>query len=186
MIIVLSPAKAMNFAQPKQAVLMTTPAMTDEIAELAEVTRKLSVRQLKSLMDLSDALATLNREDFQAFDPAMEEGLQAAFAFNGDVYSGLKARDLDRKALSWAQDHVRILSGLYGLLRPLDGIQAYRLEMGTSLKTEEGQDPLCLLGGPAGPGPQRGGSRTQGPHPGERRLPGIFRRRWPRRPWPVL
>ncbi len=146
MIIVLSPAKAMNFAPPKQAVLMTTPDMVAEIAELAEVTRKLSVRQLKSMMDLSDALATLNRERFQAFDPAMEDGLQAAFAFNGDVYSGLKARELDKKALTWAQDHVRILSGLYGLLRPLDGIQPYRLEMGTSLKTNRGKTLYAFWG----------------------------------------
>jgi uncharacterized protein len=142
MIIVLSPAKAMNFAPPKQPVLMTTPAMVKEIAALAEVTRKLSVRQLKSLMDL----ATLNRERFQAFDPAMEDGLQAAFAFNGDVYNGLKARDLDKKALAYAQGHVRILSGLYGVLRPLDGIQAYRLEMGTALKTKSGKTLYAFWG----------------------------------------
>jgi len=146
MIIVLSPAKAMNFAPPKQAVLMTTPAMVEDIATLAEVTKTLSSRQLKSMMDLSDALATLNRERFQAFDPAMEDGLQAAFAFNGDVYSGLKARDLDKKGLTYAQDHVRILSGLYGLLRPLDGIQAYRLEMGTSLKTKVGKTLYAFWG----------------------------------------
>ena len=146
MIIVLSPAKAMNFQPPKQAALMTTPAMVEEISTLAEVTKKLTVRQLKSMMDLSDALATLNRERFQAFDPAMEDGLQAAFAFNGDVYSGLKARELDKKALAYAQDHVRILSGLYGVLRPLDGIQAYRLEMGTSLKTKAGKTLYAFWG----------------------------------------
>jgi cytoplasmic iron level regulating protein YaaA (DUF328/UPF0246 family) len=90
-------------------------------------------------MSLSDNLAKLNRERFQAFDAASDEGLQAAFAFNGDVYLGLKARTLDKKALGWAQDHVRILSGLYGLLRPLDAIQPYRLEMGVRLKTRRGQ-----------------------------------------------
>jgi cytoplasmic iron level regulating protein YaaA (DUF328/UPF0246 family) len=90
------------------------------------------------MMDLSDDLAKLNRERFQAFQPDSEEGLQAAFAFNGDVYAGLRARELDRKSLAWAQDHVRILSGLYGVLRPLDAIQPYRLEMGTRLKTRRG------------------------------------------------
>jgi cytoplasmic iron level regulating protein YaaA (DUF328/UPF0246 family) len=139
MLIVLSPAKALNFAQPARPAPMTTPEMADDIAELSAVAKKLTVRQIKSLMDLSDSLATLNRERFQAFDPAMEDGLQAAFAFNGDVYSGLKARELDKKALAYAQDHIRILSGLYGLLKPLDGIQAYRLEMGTALKTKRGK-----------------------------------------------
>jgi hypothetical protein len=89
-------------------------------------------------MSLSDNLAKLNRERFQAFDPDSEEGLQAAFAFNGDVYTGLKARQFDKKSLAWAQDHVRILSGLYGVLRPLDAIQPYRLEMGVRLKTRRG------------------------------------------------
>ncbi len=139
MLIVLSPAKAMNFTPPKTVAPATIPDLAQDIAELSQVTRKLTVRQLKSLMDLSDNLATLNRERFQAFDPALEDGLQAAFAFNGDVYSGLKARELDKKALAWAQDHVRILSGLYGILRPLDLIQPYRLEMGTRLKTPRGK-----------------------------------------------
>jgi cytoplasmic iron level regulating protein YaaA (DUF328/UPF0246 family) len=135
MLIVISPAKALNFTAPAKTAPMTTPEMAADIAELSVTAKKLTVRQLKSLMDLSDSLATLNRERFQAFDPAMEEGLQAAFAFNGDVYSGLKARELDKKGLAYAQGHIRILSGLYGLLKPLDGIQPYRLEMGTSLKT---------------------------------------------------
>ena len=146
MLIVLSPAKAMNFATPPLTAPMTTPEMSVDIAELSETTRKLSVRQLKSLMDLSDNLAILNRERFQAFDPAMEDGLQAAFAFNGDVYAGLAARALTKKGLSYAQKHIRILSGLYGLLKPLDGIQAYRLEMGTSLKTKRGKTLYAFWG----------------------------------------
>lgn len=113
--------------------------MTDQVAELARTTRKLRVADLKRMMSLSDSLAKLNRERFQAFDPASDEGVQAAFAFNGDVYSGLKARELDRKGLAWAQDHIRILSGLYGVLRPLDAIQPYRLEMGVRIKTRRGQ-----------------------------------------------
>jgi cytoplasmic iron level regulating protein YaaA (DUF328/UPF0246 family) len=146
MLIVLSPAKALNFTAPAKPTLMTTPEMAADIAELSAAAKKLTVRQLKSLMDLSDNLATLNRERFQAFDPAMEDGLQAAFAFNGDVYSGLKARELDKKSLAYAQDHVRILSGLYGLLKPLDGIQPYRLEMGTSLKTRRGKTLYAFWG----------------------------------------
>lgn len=138
MLIVLSPAKALDFtAAPVQAAL-TTPELQEQTAELSKATRRLTVRDLKRLMSLSDSLARLNRERFQAFDPASEDGLQAAFAFNGDVYLGLRARELDRKALAFAQDHVRILSGLYGVLRPLDAIQPYRLEMGSRLKTRRG------------------------------------------------
>ncbi|MFZ3006128.1 MAG: peroxide stress protein YaaA [Phenylobacterium sp.] len=146
MLIVLSPAKAMNFAAPDKPLPMTTPQMGEDIALLSETTRKLTVAQVKRLMSLSDNLAKLNRERFQAFDPSMEEGLQAAFAFNGDVYMGFKARELDKKALAFAQDHVRILSGLYGLLRPLDGIQPYRLEMGTRLKTRRGPSLYAFWG----------------------------------------
>ena len=139
MLIVLSPAKALDFTAPAQAAPLSTPQLGKDMVELAKVTRKLTVADLRRLMSLSDNLAKLNRERFQAFDPEAEEGLQAAFAFNGDVYTGLRARELDKKALAWAQDHVRILSGLYGVLRPLDAIQPYRLEMGTRLKTRRGQ-----------------------------------------------
>jgi len=138
MLIVLSPAKALDFTAPATAAPLTTPELGEHTAELAKVTRKLTAADLRRLMSLSENLAKLNRERFQAFDAASEEGLQAAFAFNGDVYAGLRARELDRKGLAWAQDHVRILSGLYGVLRPLDAIQPYRLEMGTRLKTGRG------------------------------------------------
>jgi cytoplasmic iron level regulating protein YaaA (DUF328/UPF0246 family) len=138
MLIVLSPAKALDFTAGPAHAGLSTAELADQTAELAKTTRRLTARDLKRLMSLSDSLAKLNRERFQAFDPASDDGLQAAFAFNGDVYLGLRARELDRKALSWAQDHVRILSGLYGVLRPLDAIQPYRLEMGTRLKTRRG------------------------------------------------
>jgi len=139
MLILLSPAKALDFtAGPAQAAI-TTPELADQTAELAKTTRRLTARDLKRLMSLSDNLAKLNRERFQAFQADSEDGLQAAFAFNGDVYIGLKARELDRKSLTWAQNHVRILSGLYGVLRPLDAIQPYRLEMGVRIKTKRGQ-----------------------------------------------
>src|ERR1700740_1494735 len=139
MLIVLSPAKALDFTAPATAAPLTTPQLGEDTAELAKVTRKLTAADLRRLMSLSENLAKLNRERFQAFDAGSEEGRQAAFAFNGDVYTGLRARELDKKGLAWAQDHVRILSGLYGVLRPLDAIQPYRLEMGTRLKTKRGQ-----------------------------------------------
>jgi uncharacterized protein len=138
MLIVLSPAKSLDFTAPPLSAPMSAPQMADHTAELAAVAKKLRVIDLKRMMDLSDALAKLNRERFQAFLPDSEEGLQAAFAFNGDVYLGLKARELDKRALGWAQDHLRILSGLYGVLRPLDAIQPYRLEMGVRIKTKRG------------------------------------------------
>jgi len=138
MLIVLSPAKALDFTAAPQAVAMTAPQLAEDTAELAKVAKKLRAADLKRMMDLSDSLAKLNRERFQAFQPDSEDGLQAAFAFNGDVYLGLKARELDKKALAWAQDRVRILSGLYGVLRPLDAIQPYRLEMGVRIKTRRG------------------------------------------------
>jgi cytoplasmic iron level regulating protein YaaA (DUF328/UPF0246 family) len=138
MLIVISPAKSLNFTAPDQVLPLTTPALKPQIAELAKVTRKLTAADLRRLMHISDNLAKLNRERFQAFDPEVEEGLQALIAFNGDVYAGLAARELDRPALEWAQDHLRILSGLYGVLRPFDALQPYRLEMGTRLKTKRG------------------------------------------------
>ncbi len=138
MLILLSPAKSLNFDPPTARLALTQPALKDDIAVLDGYTRKLTPRKLKSLMGISDTLATLNHERFQAFDPSVEDGLQAAIAFNGDVYAGLNARALDAKAMNWAQDHIRILSGLYGVLRPLDALQAYRLEMGVRLKTKRG------------------------------------------------
>ena len=147
MLIVLSPAKSLDFTAAPQAAPLTAPQLADHTAELAKSTKKLRVVDLKRMMHLSDALAKLNRERFQAFQPDSEDGLQAAFAFNGDVYLGLRARELDKRALTWAQDHVRILSGLYGVLRPMDAIQPYRLEMGVRIKTRRGQS-LYEFGGP--------------------------------------
>ena len=135
---VISPAKSLDFTPAHPHVPATAPAMTAELAELAKVTRRLSRADLKRLMGISDKLALLNHERFQAFDPDSEDGVQAAMAFDGDVYDGLQARTLDKAGLAFAQKRLRILSGLYGLLRPLDVIQPYRLEMGTRLKTRRG------------------------------------------------
>lgn len=139
MLIVLSPAKRLDFSPPPAPVRATERRFDQDTAELARTTRKLSRADLRRLMSISDKLADLNHARFQAFDIESDEGaLQAAFAFAGDVYDGLNARSLDSEALDWAQDRLRILSGFYGLLRPLDRIQPYRLEMGTRLKTKRG------------------------------------------------
>ena len=138
MLIVLSPAKALDFTPAAPGLALTTPELKDDIAQLAKTTRRLTKAELRRLMSISDKLAELNRDRFQAFDPACEDGLQAAIAFNGDVYMGLGARSLDKASMNWAQDHIRILSGLYGVLRPLDALQPYRLEMGSRLKTRRG------------------------------------------------
>jgi cytoplasmic iron level regulating protein YaaA (DUF328/UPF0246 family) len=138
MLMVLSPAKSLDFTPAAADLPLTTPQLAVDIAELAQETRKLRRADLKRMMAISDNLAELNHARFQAFDPACDDGLQAVIAFNGDVYAGLAARTLDKAALNWAQDHLRILSGLYGVLRPLDALQAYRLEMGVRLKTRRG------------------------------------------------
>jgi cytoplasmic iron level regulating protein YaaA (DUF328/UPF0246 family) len=139
MLIVLSPAKRLDFSPAAVAVEPTAPRFVDDTASLAKTAKRLTKAELRRLMSISDDLAELNRKRFQAFDPAPEAGEQpAVLSFAGDVYQGLDARSLDPASLEWAQGTVRILSGLYGLLRPLDRIQPYRLEMGTRLKTRRG------------------------------------------------
>jgi uncharacterized protein len=140
MLILLSPAKNLDYSQHSIEVARTLPRMADDIAALAKATVKLSRADIAKMMHLSDKLADLNWHRFQAFEFALkgDETLQAVLAFNGDVYQGLSARQFNSEDLDWAQDHVRILSGLYGLLRPLDSIAPYRLEMGTKIKTKRG------------------------------------------------
>ena len=138
MLILLSPAKRLDFSPADPALPGTERRFLEDTASLAATARRQTKADLRRLMGISDDLATLNLERFRAFDPKSTDGVQAAFAFAGDVYEGLKARELDAAGLAFAQDHVRILSGLYGLLRPLDRIQPYRLEMGTRLKTRRG------------------------------------------------
>ncbi len=138
MLIVLSPAKRLDFTEADPALPASERRFRDDTASLSKTTKRQTRADLRRLMGISDDLAKLNAERFKAFDPESGDGVQAAFAFAGDVYEGLKARELDAAALGWAQDHLRILSGFYGLLRPLDRIQPYRLEMGTRLKTRRG------------------------------------------------
>jgi uncharacterized protein len=140
MLILLSPAKNLDFSPPAIALPRTSPRMDEDIATLANVTMKLNRQQIAKMMHLSDKLADLNWHRFQSLSATLksDETLQAALAFNGDVYHGLGARSFTALDLDWAQQHLRILSGLYGLLRPLDAIAPYRLEMGTRVKTERG------------------------------------------------
>lgn len=139
MLFVLSPAKRLDLSDHANAGLATAPRLASEAATLARSARQLSGADLKRMMGLSDDLARLNRERFKAFDLEAETGAPAVLTFAGDVYQGLQARTLDRAGLAWAQDHLRILSGLYGVLRPLDGIQPYRLEMGVRMHTRRGE-----------------------------------------------
>ena len=129
MIILLSPAKSLDFDSPAPDVEASPLRFEAEADRLVRSAARLSKARLKQIMPVSDALIDLNYSRYRGFYEQPQR--PAAFTFNGDVYSGLTARTLEEPALAFAQDHVRILSGLYGLLRPLDNIRPYRLEMGT-------------------------------------------------------
>ncbi len=139
MLVVVSPAKSLDM-EPVD-ITATAPVFQEDAVRLSKTARNLTLTQLKDLMGISDDLARLNRDRFQAFaaEPDADATKAAALAFNGDTYQGLEAKTLSEGDLAWAQDHLRILSGLYGLLRPLDAIQPYRLEMGSKLKTRRGK-----------------------------------------------
>jgi cytoplasmic iron level regulating protein YaaA (DUF328/UPF0246 family) len=139
MLVVISPAKKLDWTDVPD-VDQTVPAFAADAAYLAGVAAKLSQDDLRKLMDISPALAELNRDRFRDFvaDPSSDATRPAARAFAGDTYQGLHAQSLDPDALAHGQDHLRILSGLYGVLRPRDAIQPYRLEMGSKLQTERG------------------------------------------------
>lgn len=148
MLILLSPAKSLDYDTPATTDRHTLPQFTDESAALIEVLKPYTPPQLASLMDLSDALATLNVARYAAWKPTFTaaNSKQAVLAFNGDVYEGLNAASLKPADLDWAQEHVGILSGLYGVLRPLDWMQPYRLEMGTKLANPRGKDLYAWWG----------------------------------------
>lgn len=139
MLVVISPAKKLDWT-PRDT-QMTAMDFPDEAMRLVKTARKLGVPELKKLMHLSDKLAELNRDRFRDYaqEPEIEATRPAALAFAGDTYQGLDAASLEPEEMDYAQDHLRILSGLYGVLRPLDAIQPYRLEMGSRLKTERGK-----------------------------------------------
>jgi len=140
MLVVVSPAKKLDWSA--QEVEMTWPALQEEAVKLAAVARDLTVADLMKLMHISEDLAKLNYDRFQSFseDPKAEAIRPAVLAFAGDTYQGLEASSLDADEMAFAQEHLRILSGLYGVLRPRDALQAYRLEMGSRLKTERGKN----------------------------------------------
>ncbi len=129
MIVLLSPAKSLDYKSALPDFTPTRPRFAEEAADLAAHAAKLGAAKLASLMSISDKLAALNAERYRDFAAAPER--PALFAFNGDVYTGFEAHTLEEPAIAFAQNHVRILSGLYGLLRPLDAMKPYRLEMGT-------------------------------------------------------
>lgn len=128
MIAVISPAKSLDFVSPLPHIAPSRPRFAVEAESLAHAAARLPQKRLRELMGISPALAKLNHERFAAFGDAPER--PALYAFDGDVYAGLDAGTLEEPAVAFAQDHLRILSGLYGLLRPLDAIRPYRLEMG--------------------------------------------------------
>lgn len=148
MLMLLSPAKTLDYESPLTTDQYTLPRMLDDSARLIEVCRQLTAPQLASLMSLSDKLAGLNVARFAQWQPecTADNSRPALFAFKGDVYTGLQAETLSDGDLAFAQTHLRMLSGLYGLLRPLDRMQAYRLEMGTKLANQGGADLYAFWG----------------------------------------
>ena len=141
MITLLSPAKKLNSDTRETQLEISQPRLAQDTREIAQVAKQQSAADLKDLMHISDKLAQLNEERFKAFnlDGRSNSALPAGLTFDGDVYWGLDAKTLSEDALTYAQDHLRILSGLYGLLRPLDAIQPYRLEMGTKMANPRGK-----------------------------------------------
>lgn len=140
MLILLSPAKSLDYQSPVPDVPPTQPLFVKQSAELIAILRQKSPQQVASLMGLSDKLAQLNAARYQAWRSKFtaSNSRAAVLAFNGNVYGGLDARTLSAEELSWLQEHLCILSGLYGVLRPLDWMQPYRLEMGTALENAHG------------------------------------------------
>lgn len=140
MLAVLSPAKSLDESPPPFAVESTQPLMMKQAQSLMRTARGLSQKKIRELMSLSPELAKLNYDRYRSFELPFDEAnaLPSAMIFDGEVYRGLSARTLSKEDLEFAQEHVAILSGMFGLLRPLDLIQPYRLEMGTRLKTRRG------------------------------------------------
>lgn len=148
MLMLLSPAKKLDYDSSVRTTLHTQPQFVPQAEALIKVLRTKSADDISKLMSLSDALAELNVQRYAQWQPSFDlsNSRQAILAFNGDVYEGLEAPSLSDKQLEWAQEHLAILSGLYGVLRPLDLMQAYRLEMGTKLKNDQGSNLYAYWG----------------------------------------
>lgn len=142
MLIIISPAKTLDYESPLATTRYTQPELLDHSAQLMEYCRELTPAQIGSLMKISDKLAGLNAARFAEWQPNFtpQNARQAILAFKGDVYTGLHAEDFSEQDFDFAQQHLRMLSGLYGLLRPLDLIMPYRLEMGIKLHNVKGND----------------------------------------------
>lgn len=147
MLTVISPAKKLNM-DPVVGMDRTVPCFPQETKELIELARQLDVAGLRKLMGISEKLAELNVARFANFSdtPDHDAAKQAMYMFAGDTYTGLDAQSLDADTVAYAQNHLRILSGLYGILRPLDAIQAYRLEMGSRLASPKGKNLYAFWG----------------------------------------
>ncbi|MGL4858454.1 MAG: peroxide stress protein YaaA [Enterobacteriaceae bacterium] len=148
MLIIISPAKTLDYQSPLATEQHSQPQLMQHSQQLIEVCRRLSPQQIASLMRISDKLAGLNAARFSQWQPEAtpDNARQALLAFKGDVYQGLQAESFNSEDFAFAQQHLRILSGLYGLLRPLDLMQAYRLEMGTRLANPRGADLYAFWG----------------------------------------
>jgi cytoplasmic iron level regulating protein YaaA (DUF328/UPF0246 family) len=146
MLIVLSPAKSLDLDTPPTTDQRTTPQFIDRAAQLIRILKDYSPAQVGELMSISDPLAVLNVTRYADWHPDHLDARQAVMSFDGDVYTGLDARSLDAAALDYVQRHLRILSGLYGVLRPLDRMHPYRLEMGTKLQNARGKDLYAFWG----------------------------------------
>lgn len=148
MLMVISPAKTLDFETPPTTKRYTQPEFLDHSQELINQLRDMTPAQIGELMHLSDKLSGLNAARFGSWNPAFtpKNAKQALLAFKGDVYTGLDADTLSGPDLTYAQKHLRMLSGLYGLLRPLDLMQPYRLEMGTKLANARGKDLYAFWG----------------------------------------
>ncbi|WP_404363567.1 peroxide stress protein YaaA [Marinobacter sp.] len=148
MLMIISPAKTLDYESPLATEKHTQPEFLDEARELVDQLKELEPHQVSNLMGLSDKLGQLNAQRFQDWHTpfSLDNARQAVLAFKGDVYTGLDAESFSDKDFEFAQDHLRILSGLYGLLRPLDLMQPYRLEMGTKFENRRGKDLYAFWG----------------------------------------
>jgi len=148
MLMVISPAKTLDYSTPPVTQTHSQPEHLAQSAQLIALLRELTPAQISELMQLSDKLAGLNVARYASWQPpfTLDNAKQALLAFKGDVYTGLAAEDFNEADFAFAQQHLRILSGLYGLLRPLDLMQPYRLEMGTRLANQQGKDLYAFWG----------------------------------------
>lgn len=149
MLALISPAKTLDYSSALPTDQYTQPRLLDQSAQLIEVAQQLSASDIAALMSVSEKIAQLNYDRFHDWQAEFDfsNARQAMFAFKGDVYTGLDGYSLDDQGIAFAQPHLRSLSGLYGLLRPLDLMMPYRLEMGTKLKNSRGQNLYEFWGG---------------------------------------